>query len=129
MKNDAVPAWEPEVAEAIAWRKMLAAGRGLKCRGVVLESKHNNAHELPCLVWVIERLPDAVAAQLQWVQADAANSVLAVAKEWRFAPLVAQILADLIADRFGYSSVTVEGEDAEMRGVTVESSCNRGAVH
>jgi hypothetical protein len=129
MTFEVAPVLEPEAAEAMAWRKLIAAGCRLKCRGVNLESRHDNPHELACLVWVIERLPDAVCAQLQWVQADAANSLLAVCREWRFAPLVGQILADLVADRFGYANVTVEGEDEEMKSTTIESDFNRNRPH
>jgi hypothetical protein len=105
-----------------------AGDRHLKCRGVWLVSRHDCPHELATLVWLIERLPAAVCQQLTWMQADGANSVLAVAGEWRTAPLIGQIIADELAGRFGQSFVTIEAEDAEMRGTSIESSYPREEV-
>jgi hypothetical protein len=108
-------------------RWQAAADRTIRTRGIVLESAHDNVGEVAALVWTATQLPLEIAAEIEFILAHAANHLLVCIRNWQCAATVGRAVALLVAERFSWAHIEVEGGD-ERKRITVESDGNTAWV-
>jgi hypothetical protein len=94
---------------------------------VILESAHGTMGELASLVWTVAELPAEIAVEIEYILAYATNHWLVCIRNWQCAATVGRAVALLVAERFSWAHIEIEGHD-ERRRITVESDGARSWV-
>jgi hypothetical protein len=108
-------------------RWQAAADRTIRTRGMILESAHDNVSELAALVSTVAQLATEIAVEVEFALAYATNHWLVCIRNWQCAATVGRAVALLVAERFTWAQIEVEGGD-ERKRITVESDGNTAWV-